>query len=51
MSLSHQYRSTYTIGSFNTSLYYDPDESGISRIRDLNSNFIPHLRDQRGDDQ
>jgi cell surface protein SprA len=25
VSLSHQYRSTYTIGSFNTSLYYDPD--------------------------
>ena len=41
VSLSHQYRSTYTIGSFNTSLYYDPDESGISRMRDLNSNFIP----------
>ncbi len=41
VSLSHQYRSTYTIGSFNTSLYYDPDESGISIIRDLNSNFIP----------
>lgn len=41
VSLSHQYRSTYTIGSFNTSLYYDADESGISRIRDLKSNFIP----------
>jgi cell surface protein SprA len=41
VSLSHQYRSTYTIGSFNTSLYFDPDESGISRIRDLKSNFIP----------
>ena len=41
VSLSHQYRSTYTIGSFNTSLYYNPDESGISRIRDLKSNFIP----------
>ncbi len=41
VSVSHQYRSTYTIGSFNTSLYYDPDESGISRIRDLKSNFIP----------
>lgn len=41
VSLSHQYRSTYTIGSFNTSLYYDPDESGISRIRDMKSNFIP----------
>jgi cell surface protein SprA len=41
VSISHQYRSTYTIGSFNTSLYYDPDEDGISRIRDLKSNFIP----------
>jgi len=41
VSLSHQYRSTYTIGSFNTSLYYDPDATGISRIRDLKSNFIP----------
>lgn len=41
ISLSHQYRSTYTIGSFNTSLYYDPDASGISQIRDMKSNFIP----------
>jgi cell surface protein SprA len=41
VSLSHQYRSTYTIGSFNTSLYWDPDQDGISRIRDLKSNFIP----------
>jgi cell surface protein SprA len=41
VSLSHQYRSTYTIGSFNTSLIFDPDETGISRIRDLKSNFIP----------
>ncbi len=43
VSLSHQYRSTYTIGSFNTSLYFDPDESGISRIRDMQSNFIPQF--------
>ena len=41
VSLSHQYRSTYTIGSFNTNLYYDPDASGLSYIRDLKSNFIP----------
>lgn len=43
VSLSHQYRSTYTIGSFNTNLYYDPDESGLSYIRDLKSNFIPQF--------
>ena len=41
VSLSHQYRSTYTIGSFNSSLYYDPDASGLSMIRDMSSNFIP----------
>lgn len=41
VSLSHQYRSTYTIGSFNTNMNYDPDEDGISRIRDLQSNFVP----------
>ena len=41
VSLSHQYRSTYTIGSFNTNLYYDPDANGISIVRDMKSNFIP----------
>jgi cell surface protein SprA len=41
VSISHQYRSTYSIGSFNTSLYYDPDASGISSVRDMSSNFIP----------
>lgn len=41
VSLSHQYRSTYTIGSFRTNMTYDPDDDAISRIRDLESNFIP----------
>jgi cell surface protein SprA len=41
VSISHQYRSTYTIGSFRTNMDYDPDEDGISRIRDLQSNFVP----------
>lgn len=41
VSLSHQYRSTYTIGSFVTDMSYSPDEDGISRIRDLQSNFVP----------
>jgi len=41
VSLSHQYRSTYTIGSFNSSLYYDPDATGLSMVRDMSSNFIP----------
>ncbi len=41
VNISHQYRSTYTIGSYTTNLYYDEEEDGISRIRDLNLNFIP----------
>jgi len=41
VSISHQYRSTYSVGSFNTSLYFNPDESGISRVRDMSYNFIP----------
>jgi cell surface protein SprA len=36
----HQYQSTYQIGAYTTNLSYDPDEDGISRIRDLQSNFV-----------
>lgn len=41
VNIAHQYRSTYTIGSYTTNLYYDEGEDGISRIRDLDFNFIP----------
>ncbi len=41
VNLMHQYRSTYSIGSFTTNLNYDEGSSGISRIRDLQSNFLP----------
>ncbi|TFH36275.1 MAG: cell surface protein SprA, partial [Bacteroidia bacterium] len=41
VNITHQYRSTYTIGSYTTSLYYDENEEGISRIRDFNMNFVP----------
>ena len=41
VNLSHQYRSTYSIGAFTTNLKYSPDESGISYLRDLHSNFVP----------
>ena len=40
VNIAHQYRSSYIIGSYTTNLYFD-DSDGISRIRDLNSNFIP----------
>ncbi len=40
INLTHQYRSTYQIGSYTTNMSYDVDETGISRIRDLQNNFI-----------
>jgi cell surface protein SprA len=40
INLMHQYRSTYQIGSYTTNLSYDVNESGISRIRDLQNNYI-----------
>jgi cell surface protein SprA len=40
INLSHQYRSTYQIGSYTTNMNYDVDESGINRIRDLQNNYI-----------
>jgi cell surface protein SprA len=40
VSLTHQYRSTYQIGSFNTNLNYRLDENGINSIRDLQNNYI-----------
>jgi cell surface protein SprA len=40
ISLMHQYRSTYQIGSYTSNLSYNTDFDGISRIRDLQSNFV-----------
>jgi cell surface protein SprA len=41
VNLSHQYRSTYSIGTFTTNLKYKPGDYGVSDIRDLQGNFIP----------
>jgi cell surface protein SprA len=41
VNLTHQYRSTYTIGSYTTNLSFSEEGDGVSRIRDLQSNFIP----------
>ncbi|MCD6332439.1 MAG: cell surface protein SprA, partial [Bacteroidales bacterium] len=42
LSISHSYRSTYSVGSFTTNLYWDPDEvDGLNYIRDLQFNFLP----------
>lgn len=41
-NVSHQYRSTYSVGSYTTNLYYDPDEiDGLNYIRDVQENFLP----------
>jgi cell surface protein SprA len=40
VNIIHQYRSTYSIGSFATNLNYSPDASGISYIRDIQQNFL-----------
>ncbi|HEX2969665.1 MAG TPA: cell surface protein SprA [Bacteroidales bacterium] len=40
VSLTHQYRSTYQIGSYTTNLNYQPDEWGVSSVRDLQNNFV-----------
>lgn len=41
ININHQYRSSYTIGSYTTNLLYSEDSDGISRVRDLQNNFIP----------
>jgi cell surface protein SprA len=41
INLNHQYRSTYTIGSYTTNLAYDIGDDGVNRIRDLQNNYIP----------
>ncbi len=40
INLSHQYRSTFQIGSYTTNLNYLEDTYGISSIRDLQNNYI-----------
>jgi cell surface protein SprA len=40
INISHQYRSTYQIGSYTTNLSYFSDAGGINSARDLQNNFI-----------
>ena len=46
LNFNHSYRSTYTIGAFETNLNYDADESGFSWVRsqlDGSNYFVPEL--------
>jgi cell surface protein SprA len=40
INLSHQYRSTYQIGSYTTNLNYYTDADGLTSLRDLQENYI-----------
>jgi len=40
INISHQYRSTYQIGSYTTNLNYYLNDDGINSIRDLQNNYI-----------
>jgi cell surface protein SprA len=40
VNLTHQYRSTYQIGSYTSNLRYDGGATGITMIRDLQNNYI-----------
>ncbi len=42
LNVIHSYRSTYSVGSYSTNLFYNPDEmDGLNYIRDLQLNFLP----------
>ncbi|MBP5474073.1 MAG: cell surface protein SprA, partial [Bacteroidales bacterium] len=41
ISITHQYRSTYQIGNYNTNLHYGDIGGEYSSARDLQGNFIP----------
>lgn len=42
-NITHSYKSTYNVNSFTTNFLFDPDENGLSYIRDYQQNFIPAL--------
>lgn len=40
-TLSHAYKSTYTIGGYTTSIHYNPDDDFYQQYQDASKNFIP----------
>ncbi|MCD6200441.1 MAG: cell surface protein SprA [Bacteroidales bacterium] len=43
-NITHSYRSTYNIASYQTDLNFLEDESGLNWVRDMESNFIPQYQ-------
>jgi cell surface protein SprA len=41
VTLTHGYRSLYTIGAFTSNLAYQPEDDGFSYVRNINGDFIP----------
>ena len=41
ISVGHTYRSTYSVGSYNTNLNFVENEDGLSTTRDLLENYLP----------
>jgi len=41
ISIGHTYRSTYSVGSYNTNLNFLANEDGLSTTRDLLENYLP----------
>ncbi|NOY37976.1 MAG: cell surface protein SprA [Chlorobi bacterium] len=44
VTITHAYRSTFNIGSFQSDLNYQEDADGLSQIRDLQYNFLPRYQ-------
>jgi cell surface protein SprA len=44
ISLSHSYRSTYSVASFANNLDYNPDQDGLSWVQDQQQNFLPQFK-------
>ncbi len=42
LNINHYYRSLYSVGTYTTNLFYDPDlQDGMNYIRDAQENFLP----------
>lgn len=42
LNVIHAYRSSYSVGTYSTNLFYNPDEvDGLNYIRDVQENFLP----------
>jgi len=43
MSITHEYRSTYSIGSYISNLNYKTENDGFSYVLNAQNNFLPNM--------